>query len=99
MELPSRTAFSEHRGSEFRIHVAPDREEVLTLIEVKRLGPDGGGRPGAPEQFSVIFRGGAGDHLPQRTYPMDHETLGKFELFIVPIGPDDQGMRYQAVFG
>ena len=91
-------AFSEHMGSGFRIRVDPDREEVVTLIEVQGMGPDGGGRPGAPEQFSVIFRGGAGEHLPQRIYPMNHEKLGEFDLFIVPIGPDDQGMRYQAVF-
>ena len=36
--------------------------------------------------------------LPQGTYPMEHETLGRLEVFLVPLGPDAQGMRYEAVF-
>jgi len=36
--------------------------------------------------------------LPQRIYPMEHAHLGVFELFLVPIGPDQHGMGYEAVF-
>jgi hypothetical protein len=36
--------------------------------------------------------------LPQRTYDFRNERLGSFELFIVPIGPEDGAMRYEAVF-
>jgi hypothetical protein len=36
--------------------------------------------------------------LPQRIYRIEHATLGAFDLFLVPIGPDAQGLRYQAVF-
>ena len=92
-ELPSRSAFAGCVGSAFRIGASEDRAETVTLIEVKKLGSSG-----PKEQFSVIFRGGQCDHLQQRTYPMEHEELGRMELFLVPIGPDDQGMLYQAVF-
>lgn len=92
-ELPSRSAFAGCIGNTFRIRAAEDRAETVTLIEVKELGSSG-----PREQFSAIFRGGRGDHLPQKTYPVEHEELGKMDLFLVPIGPDDQGMLYQAVF-
>jgi len=92
-ELPSRSAFAECLGSGFRIRASAEREEAVTLIEVQELGSSGPG-----EQFSVIFRGGQGDHLPQRIYRMEHEKLGLMDLFLVPVGPDDKGMLYQAVF-
>ncbi len=92
-ELPSRSAFAACVGNTFRIHASEDRAEAVTLIEVKKLGSSG-----PKEQFSVVFRGGQGDHLPQRTYRMEHDALGRMDLFLVPLGPDDQGMRYQAVF-
>ncbi len=56
--------------------------------------PMGNGR--AP--FSLIFRGPRASVLPQRTYRLAHETLGEFPLFLVPIGPDSAGMRYEAAF-
>ena len=92
-ELPSRSAFAGCVGNTFRIRASEDRAETVTLIEVQELGSSG-----PREQFSVIFRGGQGDHLPQRIYPMEHEGLGRMDLFLVPIGPDDEGMLYQAVF-
>jgi hypothetical protein len=36
--------------------------------------------------------------LPQATYPVEHDELGRMEIFLVPIGPDGSGMRYEAVF-
>jgi len=29
---------------------------------------------------------------------MEHEKLGTFDLFIVPLGPDSAGMRYEVIF-
>jgi hypothetical protein len=34
----------------------------------------------------------------QQIYQVEHPTLGSFELFLVPVGPDEQGMCYEAVF-
>ena len=92
-ELPSRSAFADCLGNTFRIRASEEKEETVTLIEVKKLG-----NSGPREQFSVLFRGGQGDYLRQKTYRMEHEGLGRMELFLVPLGPDDQGMLYQAVF-
>lgn len=50
------------------------------------------------EGASIVMRGPLEPVLPQRIYDIEHPFLGDFELFIVPIGPDDSGMRYEAVF-
>jgi len=48
--------------------------------------------------FSLVFRGPLEPILPQRIYRFEHDALGAFDIFIVPIGPDGTGMQYQAVF-
>jgi hypothetical protein len=36
--------------------------------------------------------------LEQQLFGVEHDVLEPFVLFLVPIGPDDAGMRYEAVF-
>jgi hypothetical protein len=56
-------------------------------------------RPDAPrEPFSIIFRGPREPVLPQRSYPFAGGPADALEIFIVPIGPDAVGMRYEAIF-
>jgi hypothetical protein len=50
------------------------------------------------EPFSLIFRSSSAVLLPQRSYPLKHEAMGRLDLFIVPIARDAQGIVYQAVF-
>lgn len=50
------------------------------------------------EQFSLIFTGKASPCLPQRLYELTHPRMGHVELFLVPVGPDETGMRYEAAF-
>jgi hypothetical protein len=67
----------------------------LELIRADALDGDAeGGR----EPFSLVFRGPGEPTLAQQIYPLDHEALGRFEIFLVPIGPDEQGRCYEAVF-
>lgn len=68
----------------------------LKLISVDKY--PGSASLGEHEPFSVVFRGGSNTLLDQKIYLIKHSTLGDMELFIVPIGPDDEGMRYEAVF-
>lgn len=48
--------------------------------------------------FSVVFRGPAEPILYQAIYHLRHAKMGEIELFLVPLGPDSKGMRYEAVF-
>ena len=54
--------------------------------------------PGRRAPFSLEFLGPPEPILPQGTYAFEHDTLGAFELFVVPIGRDERGTRYEAVF-
>lgn len=49
-------------------------------------------------QFSLVWRGPPGRILPQRIYAVRHPSFGALELFLVTIGPDAEGMRYEAIF-
>jgi hypothetical protein len=50
------------------------------------------------EPFSLYFRSASQVVLPQRIYPLVHDAMGRFELFIVPIAREPQGIVYEAVF-
>src|SRR5215212_6820177 len=71
---------------------------MLELVEVDNLGSEAPGAYANRRPFSLIFREQGSQYLPQRTYAIKHPTLGWLDLFVVPIGPDQAGMRYQAVF-
>lgn len=79
----------------FWIHVDGQRVETR-LVQVHPWGEHGGGRSRAP--FSLVFAGPGRFVLPQQIYPVEHETLGSMELFLVAIGPEGGGMQYEAVF-
>jgi hypothetical protein len=49
--------------------------------------------------FSVEFHSRLPHHLPQQIVAVEHAKMGKFELFLVPLAPDAEGHRYEAVFG
>lgn len=49
--------------------------------------------------FSVIFRTDQkNQYFEQGTYPVIHPKKGSIPIFLVPLGPDDKGMKYEAVF-
>jgi hypothetical protein len=73
--------------------------------ELFRLTPAGGspfdavlsdcddGSPG----FLLLFHGPADPWWPQGMFRVEHADLGTEDLFLVPLGPDERGMRYEAV--
>jgi hypothetical protein len=94
-ELPTRAAFEECRGTKFRVEAGSGGATEFELIEVRTLRPNSGanGRP-----FTLLFRGPASPVLLQKIYPMEHDRLGGLSIFVVPIGQDATGVRYEAVF-
>jgi hypothetical protein len=70
----------------------PDALE-LELIEVTPLTVTP-----LQEMFAILFRGPLDCPLPQGMYAMQHSRLGTFDLFIVPVRPEADGARYEAVF-
>jgi len=88
--------FEECLGSRFRVVADHAPAVELTLIEAKTLPSSGHSL--RPVPFSIVFRGPIGLRLSQRTYAFEHDALGMFEMFIVPIAPDEHGPRYEAIF-
>ncbi len=50
------------------------------------------------EQFSVLFTGPVSPWLPQGIYMLLHLEMQEVSLFLVPLGPQDGKMIYEAVF-
>jgi hypothetical protein len=48
--------------------------------------------------FSVVLQAHDANNHGQQIYQMSHSDLGDLSLFLVPIGPDENRMRYEAVF-
>lgn len=73
-----------------------DATYPLTLISADKLPSSAA--LGDREAFSIVFRGEGDLVLAQQIYRIRNDTLGEMDLFIVPIGPDEKGMCYEAVF-
>ena len=81
----------------FTVKVEDDTGPELELIEVKPIGeidPNSKAR----QPFSLLFRGPMGPLLPQKLYQLENSNIGEMLLFLVPIGPDEQGMLYDSNF-
>ena len=70
---------------------------ALKLVEVDSVVADTI-ETGQAEPFSAVFESDRMELLEQGTYTLSHSTAGEITLFIVPIGPANSGMRYEAVF-
>jgi len=89
--------FRPHVGTAFRIATPPAHGGVIRLTDVQVLAD----QPRAPrsQPFSLIFVGPDEPRLDQQIYGLEHDVLGRLELFLVPIGQDpSSGLRYEAVF-
>lgn len=94
LEHLTRESLSAQLNTKFRLSPEPEKPVEIELVEIQ-AGDDVAGQT---ERFSALFRGPLDYFLPQRTYRMEHEQLGDFELFIVPIRKDDAGFYYEAIF-
>lgn len=89
--------FEPHKGMRFRVPVEGGEDLELELLEV--VGRQGDTVEGAERQpFSVLFRGPAERAFEQRICRLEHDAMGALDLFLVPVGTDSHGMRYEAIF-
>ena len=94
--------FLPHVGQPFRVIVDENWQMITLLSEVSPWGhEEARSRPRVP--FSLTFHAKPDAQIPQATYRIENvnpegESLEPFDCFLVPIGPDAGGMRYEAVF-
>lgn len=90
--------FAPHLGDRF---TTGDGDEALLTLTLEGATPLGSGTA-APNTtrapFSLVFLGPPTPILPQQIYRLSHETIGTFDLFLVPIGRAAGGIRYEAIF-
>lgn len=93
LEKLTREDFAGCVGSSFRL--CPDDPSGFDLVveQVSELKAIEG-----QESFSVYFRGPADRGVPQAIYLLEHDRLGRLEIFIVPIARDEKGFLYEALF-
>ena len=90
----TREIFAQHLNSKVRIKhgsLNAVELELITADEVKSSNPQ-------QEQFSIVFRGANETPLGQGMYRMEHDQMGEFDIFLVPINRDQEGMYYEAFF-
>ena len=101
MEVLQLSMFADHVNTPFVLNLEEERVD-LTLVEAepRKPTPKGFGVPDTirDDPFALLFRGPGDKPLPQRLYPLHHETLGELNIFLVPIGIDEKGRYYEAFF-
>ena len=85
--------FSENVNTKFELRTETPGPVELELVQLT----EGAASP-RHEQFALLFRGPQDKFLQQSTYQLHHERLGELEIFLVPVGRDQQGFQYEAVF-
>jgi hypothetical protein len=102
-DLGSLTAadFAEQLTTVFRLQTGAEPLPI-ELVEVQRASyaddPAAVGPAGRREPFNLLFRGPRSPYVRQGSHRLEHDRLGTLEIFLVPLGPDATGMRYEAVF-
>ncbi len=92
--------FADRLGEKFQLQAGPGAAVEVTLASASSLGfnPRAGGAKADRESFSVMLHAPKTWKLPQGTYRLVHPDLGALDLFLVPLGPDEQAMRLEAIF-
>ena len=93
VETLNLSSFSEHLNTKFRI-----RPDDSTVVETELMVAADVGSTPKQERFSLVFHGPQQPFLVQRMYRIEHDEMGTLDLFLVPIGRDEDGFKYEAVF-
>ena len=85
--------FEPHLNSPFDM-TAGDAKTVVELVAVNRLPQHASTR----QPFSLLFRGAGTTVWPQGIYHLSRTGLDQLDIFLVPVGRDESGVQYQAIF-
>ena len=93
-ESLNRTDFSQVVGTTFRVRFDAGEDVQLELAQCDPLAAPARETASREAPFALLLRGSPQVQLPQQIHIFEHERLGTFEMFIVPVGPGE----YEAVF-
>jgi hypothetical protein len=92
-DLPQHEDFVPQLNTKFSVKVDETNAVDLFLTQVGELKTSA-----RQEQFSIVFRGPQDVFLGQGIRQLEHDEMGDFSLFLVPISQDDNGFYYESVF-
>lgn len=84
-------------GEVFHVMGEGGEETAILLTEVTRLASDGS-RLRTREPFSLVFHAPRATRLEQQVYLIRNACMEPFECFLVPIEPDQHGVRFEAIY-
>lgn len=95
-EILSLSDFAPFLDHPFQISFTPDTSLPAVLILAQEFDSYS---PADRKPFSLIFRTEQKkEYFPQAIRILHHPEKGEISVFLVPLGPDLQGMRYEAIF-
>lgn len=85
--------FSRHLNTKFGIRISETQaiEAELSEISEHMISP-------RQKRFWIVFRTSNEFLIGQGLHRFEHDQMGAFDLFIVPIERDEEGTYYEAVF-
>ena len=86
--------FEPRVGEEF--HGQPTYSGDPVVLTLTRVDESPHARPDHPA-FSLLFLAADETYREQQIFGLTNDALGEFELFLVPLGPQEGRMRYEAV--
>jgi hypothetical protein len=93
LETLTLAIFSEHVNTKFRVYLDAEKSVEVELVEAR----DRGSIP-TQEQFALLFIGPRDVRFDQAMYRIEHDSLGAFDLLLVPVKGNENGPGYEAVF-
>ena len=96
-EFQTAADFEKHVNTSFRVELESPgpMEPKLIAVTPRKSEPH---EQAGMERFSAMFTGPADIFLPQSTYRVTHPEMGEFDVFLVPIAPEANEFRYEAVY-
>lgn len=88
--------FLPHVGEVFHV-VSGESTLPILLSEITRLATEGSSRR-TREPFSLVFHAPPGTLFEAQIYRVEKPGMDPFDSFLVPIGPDQFGMRIEAIY-
>lgn len=85
--------FSRHLKTKFGIRLSDEQVIEAELAELSELLLSA-----RQERFAIVFRASNEVLIDQGLHRFEHNEMGAFNLFIVPIGRDEGGTYYESVF-
>ena len=96
-DMQTEAEYSRNLNTKFRLLVDAPQPIDLTLVEVTPRKVEAHEEQGM-ERFSAVFMGPREFLLPQQIYRVSHPDMGEFDIFLVALGQEPEGFKYEAVY-